>query len=123
MANPFVHVELTTPDPDKAKSFYQSLFGWTFDDFEFVPGLTYTMIGVGEGTGGGLMKSPGPDVPTAWLPYVDVDDVHATTAKATSNGAKLCHDVTEVPGKGWFSIIADPTGAVIGLWQAKTKSV
>jgi predicted enzyme related to lactoylglutathione lyase len=30
-------------------------------------------------------------------------------------------DVTEVPGSGWLSFIRDPTGAVLGLWQAKSK--
>jgi predicted enzyme related to lactoylglutathione lyase len=25
--------------------------------------------------------------------------------------------VTEVPQTGWFSIIVDPTGAALGLWQ------
>ena len=26
-------------------------------------------------------------------------------------------DVTEVEGMGWLSIIVDPTGAVLGLWE------
>lgn len=121
MANPFVHVELTTADPDKAKSFYGALFGWTLNDVEMGPGFVYTMIDVGEGTGGGLMKAPAPDVPTAWLPYVLVDDLRAATDKAQTLGATLRHDVTEVPNTGWFSIIADPTGAVIGLWQPLRK--
>jgi predicted enzyme related to lactoylglutathione lyase len=29
-------------------------------------------------------------------------------------------DVTEIPGMGWFSIILDPTGAALGLWQSKS---
>jgi len=28
-------------------------------------------------------------------------------------------DVTEVKDMGWLSIFVDPTGAMIGLWQAK----
>ena len=28
----------------------------------------------------------------------------------------------EVPAMGWLSIIADPTGAALGLWQPKTAS-
>jgi predicted enzyme related to lactoylglutathione lyase len=28
MANPFVHVELSTTDPAKAKTFYSQLFDW-----------------------------------------------------------------------------------------------
>ena len=30
-------------------------------------------------------------------------------------------DVTEVPDMGWFSIIQDPTGAILGLWKTNTK--
>jgi hypothetical protein len=30
-------------------------------------------------------------------------------------------DVTEVPDMGWFSIIQDPTGVVLGLWKANPK--
>jgi uncharacterized protein len=47
MANPFVHVELTTPDTGKAKTFYGALFDWKLDDMEMAPGFTYTMIRVG----------------------------------------------------------------------------
>jgi len=35
--------------------------------------------------------------------------------------ATICKDVTEVMGAGSFSIITDPTGAAIGLWQPKAK--
>jgi uncharacterized protein len=121
MANPFVHVELTTSDPDKAKTFYGSLFDWKLEDIEMGPGFTYTMIGVGDGTGGGMMKTPAPGIPTAWLPYVLVDNVTAATAKAKSLGATIMKDVTEVPNMGSFSVILDPTGAAIGLWQPKAK--
>jgi uncharacterized protein len=82
MANPFVHVELTTPDTGKAKSFYSALFDWKLEDVEMGPNFTYTMIRVGEGTGGGMMKTPAPGVPTSWLPYVLVDNVSAGRAFA-----------------------------------------
>ena len=50
MANPFVHVELNTPDPEKAKSFYSELFQWQLEDMPnpTVPTGTYTMIKVGK---------------------------------------------------------------------------
>jgi predicted enzyme related to lactoylglutathione lyase len=48
-----------------------------------------------------------------------VDDVRAATAKARSLQGRIYRDVTEIPGMGAFSIVGDPTGAVIGLWQAK----
>jgi len=57
----------------------------------------------------------------AWLAYVRVDDIAAATKKAKSLGATVVKDVTEVMGAGQFTIISDPTGAVLGLWEPKTK--
>jgi predicted enzyme related to lactoylglutathione lyase len=119
MANPFVHVELNTTDAAKAKAFYGSLFDWKLEDVQMGPGGTYTMIQVGEGTGGGLMQHPMPGAPSTWLAYVLVDDVAAATKKARALGATVAKDVTEIPGAGWFSIIVDPTGAALGLWKSK----
>ncbi len=119
MANPFVHVELQTQDPAKARGFYKELFNWELQD---VPGMDYTMINVGQGTGGGIMKNPMPGAPSHWLAYVGVEDVTTSTAKAKSLGATVVMDKTEVPGFGWFSMIQDSTGAVLGLWQPRAKA-
>ena len=116
MANPFVHVELNTTDLNKAKDFYGQLFEWKLED---VPGMNYTMIKPGEGTGGGMMTHPMPGAPSAWLAYVQVDEVNASTAKAKSMGATIIRDTTEIPGVGWFSIFTDPTGAVLALFKPK----
>lgn len=116
MANPFVHIELLTQDVDRSKKFYAGLFDWKLED---IPGMDYTIISVGEGTGGGMMKKPAPDMPDNWLPYVMVADVAASTNKAQALGATIGKEVTEVAGMGWFSVIIDPTGAAFGLWQPK----
>ena len=118
MANPFVHVELETNDVARAKSFYGELFDWKMEDVQ-VPSGDYTMIDVGEGTGGGLMKNPMPNSPSMWLAYVEVDDIDAATRKAASLGGKVMKDVTEITGMGWLSIIVDPTGAMLGLWKTR----
>ncbi len=118
MPNAFVHVELNTTDVEKAKAFYGKLFEWKLEDVP-MEGMNYTMIDVGKGTGGGIMKHPVPGAPSAWLAYVQVDDIAAATAKARSLGANIMRDVTEVPGMGWLSILIDPTGAALGLWKPK----
>ena len=117
VSNPFCHVELNTNDVKKAKDFYGKLFDWKLED---IPG-DYTMIGVGEGTGGGMMKNPIPGAPSFWLSYVLVDDIEAATKKAKSLGANVMKDVTKVSDLGWLSIITDPTGAPLGLWKANQK--
>jgi len=121
VGNPFVHLELNTPDPKKAKKFYTELFQWQLEDVPNpeVPDGTYTLI-KGAGTGGGMMKQM-PGGPLGWLAYVEVRDIHAATQKAKSLGGKVMKDVTEVMGMGWLSFIEDPTGAVLGLWQSKAK--
>lgn len=121
MSNAFVHVELNSTDVDKAKTFYGKLFDWTLEDTKMGENgdLDYTMIKVGKGTGGGMMKQLIPGAGSAWLPYVEVQDIKASTQKASSLGAKVMKDVTEIKDMGWLSIIVDPTGAMLGLWQTK----
>ena len=118
MANPFVHVELATTDVAKAKTFYTKLFDWKFEDMPMENG-TYTIISVGEGTGGGMMQHPLAGEPSSWLPYIAVDDVAAATKNAKALGGNVVKDVTEVKEMGWFSVIIDPTGAAFGLWEPK----
>ena len=121
MANPFVHVELNTTDVAKAKGFYSKLFDWKLEDLP-MEGGTYTLIHVGEGTGGGLMKHPMPGAPSMWLAYVLVDDVDAATKKVKALGGTVMKDKTEVIGMGWLAIIVDPTGAHLGLWKPMAKN-
>jgi len=125
MPNPFIHSELATTDVRKAKAFYSKLFTWKLNDMPMPgPAGKYTIIetGDGPGSGGGMLKQMMPDAPSAWMPYVLVDDIQASTKKAVKLGARLMKDVTEVQGMGWLSVVEDPTGAVIGLWQTKAES-
>ena len=57
--------------------------------------------------------------PPSWLAYVGVDDVRAKTAQAKSLGATVLQDVMEVGDFGTMSVIRDPTGATIAMWQSK----
>ena len=120
MPNPFVHLELSSTDVSKAKTFYASLFDWKLDDMQ-MPGMTYTTIAAGREPSGGMMQQMIPGAPSSWLAYVLVEDIAASTAKAKSLGAKVMRDVTEVADMGWLSIIVDPTGAPLGLWKPNPR--
>ena len=115
-----MHVELQTKDVDKAKKFYQGLFDWRFEDMPMGNGMSYTGINVGEGTGGGMWTNPAaPNGPAHWLAYVNVDNIDATIDKVRSLGGTVVQPKTEVPDMGWYSVITDPSGAMLGLWQSK----
>jgi predicted enzyme related to lactoylglutathione lyase len=120
MPNPFVHIELTTGDLKKAAKFYSKIFAWKVSP---MPGMQYMMIDVGGGTGGGMQATPMPGAPTAWLPYVQVDSVKATIVAAKKAGAKIELDYREISGgMGAIGVFTDPTGAMIGVWEAKSAA-
>jgi predicted enzyme related to lactoylglutathione lyase len=112
MANAFVHIELSTGDVAKAKKFYKSLFDWKLSD---VPDMSYTLIDVGKGTGGGMMNGQG--APTRWVPYVEVDSVKKIVAKAKKAGATAMIEYMPIGEMGVIAVLADPTGAAFGLWE------
>ena len=120
MPNNFVHTELNTSDVNKGKAFYGKLFDWKLEDVPMGGSDVYTMIKVGDNAVGGIMRHPMAGAPSLWIPYVLVDDIEASTAKAKALGATIIRDVMEVMGAGWISIFNDPTGATIGLWKPKT---
>ncbi len=45
-----------------------------------------------------------------------------TLAQAEKLGGKTVVPPQEVPGMGWFTIFKDPQGAMLALWQAKSRS-
>lgn len=120
MGNPFVHAELQTPDLAHARDFYGQLFDWKLVDVP-MPGsdLVYTLIDVGEGTGGGMFSPPEGVTDPQWQAYVAVDDIEAYTAKARELGATVLQAPTRIGEYGWLSVIKDPTGATIAMWQMR----
>ena len=115
MPNAFAHIELNTDDVQKAKKFYKALFDWKITD---MPAVNYSMIDVGGGVGGGIQQKPMPEAPTSWLPYVQVDDVKKTIAKAQKAGAAIALDYMDIGEMGAIGVFIDPAGAALGVWQA-----
>lgn len=109
--NPVVYTELHSPDPNRAGAFYGELFGWKPETSQ-TPMGPYTMF---TGQLAGMKANEGGITPT-WVPYVGVPDVRAATQRAQRLGATVLRDCTTIPD-GTFSVVRDPTGAVVGLFQ------
>lgn len=120
MGNPFVHLELYSNDIAASKKFFAALLDWKLSDVEAGPSGSYTMINVGEGTGGGMLQNPMPNNPGGWTPYVIVEEIDAALKKAEGLGGKIMVAKTEVMGMGWIGIVTDPTGVMFGFWQTKS---
>jgi len=116
-------VDLQTTDQDAAKSFYGKLFDWSFDDQAMPGGAVYSMA-VKNGAVVAAIAPQSPEmqaqgVPPMWNTYIAVDDVDAATSRARAAGGQVAMEPFDVMEAGRMSFVIDPTGAAIGLWQAK----
>jgi predicted enzyme related to lactoylglutathione lyase len=111
--NNIQHIEWTTRDPRRLRSFFERLFDWEFR--EAMPG--YTMI---EGVGG-IFDAPDPRMPIGVTPYVNVADLGEKEMRIREAGGTIHKSKQEVPGRGWFTIFSDPDGNMLALWQPATK--
>jgi predicted enzyme related to lactoylglutathione lyase len=110
MADGFVWFHNSSESPKDSITFYEKLLGWKPADGP--PGMTmfagdkgpFAAVGAKDGKVSG------------WIPYVQVDDVDGATTKAQKLGAQVLQPRTKGPA-GEFTIVRDPGGASIALWQ------
>ncbi|MGH2998307.1 MAG: VOC family protein [Gaiellaceae bacterium] len=110
-----VHYEISASDVDRAKRFWEGVFGWSFG--ESMPGIDYRMARVGENAGAALQ----PGEPGHPHVYLDTDDIEASIGKVRELGGDAA-DKQPVPTFGWFSECKDSEGNVFYLWQADSSA-
>lgn len=117
------YVELTTPDQAAAKEFYGALFGWELADVPMGDMGYYVTVSVGGDAVAGISgPMPGMEGHEAyWGVYLAVDDVDAVTATVGEAGGSVEAEPFDVMDLGRMSVIKDPTGAFVSLWQARTS--
>jgi uncharacterized protein len=112
-------VELKTSDQSAAKEFYASLLGWSFDDQLIPQDGVYSIATLrGEAVAAIVPAEASDPLPPRWNTYIAVDDVNATVDKIAPAGGQLVTPTAGVGDAGRMAWVADPTGAVVGVWQA-----
>jgi len=109
----FCWIDLGTTDLAGAEAFYGGLFGWEFEDV----GGEYTMCRL-DGKDVTGMHEHSQEEGVHWSSYISVDDVEAATARAKDLGATVIVEPLDVTGAARMSVIRDPSGAEVSLWQA-----
>jgi predicted enzyme related to lactoylglutathione lyase len=110
--------ELATSDADAAKNFYAAAFGWNYEDYPVGDGEVYSVARRDASRVAALFAS---DEPPHWNCYVTVASVDDTTARAAELGATVLAEPFDVMDVGRSSVIADPTGAALCLWEPRTS--
>ena len=72
MAGEIVHVELPAEDADRAQSFWNGLFGWSFQD-SGMPGMDYRMAQASESPGAAIFASENTGYPNYYFATDDID--------------------------------------------------
>ncbi len=111
--NDFVWYDLQTPDPKAAIGFYSKLFGWTPQG---EPDSGHVGWHNGENHFGGIGK-PHAGAPAHWLGYIETDALEGTVERAKKMGAEVFAGPMSIGEGGDIAVVADPQGAVIGLYQ------
>jgi predicted enzyme related to lactoylglutathione lyase len=112
-------VDTWQADAESAVSFYAELFGWDYEDM-MPPGVSgqHFMCRVRGRDVAAVASRPTAAPPvSAWNTYVWVDDAAATAEQAQGAGGNVVTEPFDALDGGRIAIIADPAGAVIGIWQ------
>lgn len=113
-------VDYGAADVAAAVRFYREVLGWAVED----PGPDdggYVRCRVRGLDAAGIGPRTTPGTPPAWVTYLASDDVDASTAAAADAGGTVLAEPFDVTGAGRMSVVADPQGAVFGIWQAADR--
>jgi hypothetical protein len=111
------HIEFPADDPQRAMAFYTAVAGWEFSAMDGMP--DYWVFSTGEGYGGAVGKR-GVTTGKVVRDYISVESLEDALAAAERTGGSVKEPKTEIPGMGWFAVVADPEGSEVGLYQAST---
>ena len=116
----FCWINMLTPNPVEACTFFGKLLGWTYGD---IPGMGY-LIQVGGRNVGGLFDLHGPNSPPGTPPVigvmVKVESADATAEKVNALGGKAMPPF-DIMQNGRMAVCFDPNGAQFDLWQPKKE--
>jgi uncharacterized protein len=116
MPNNIAHFDIAADDVERARRFYERVFGWRFEAWgppDFY--LIHTGSGADPGIHGSLSKRNQPTSQggrTAWECTIGVDDLAAIKRAVVANGGTIVLDEYEIVGVGRMIRFQDCEGNV-----------
>ncbi len=113
-------VDLTVPNADVVRDFYQSVVGWKVENVPMGDYSDYAMTPPGGGSAvAGVCHASGINagMPACWMIYVVVKDLDECMARVEAMGGALHGEIRGERGKGRFRVVQDPAGAHVCLYE------
>jgi predicted enzyme related to lactoylglutathione lyase len=123
MSNPVFHFEIPVSDMDRAKAFYEGVFGYRLArqevdgyDMAFFP-----RVDGAAGASGALAKGDvyKPSKEGAII-YFDVPDIDTVLQRAKQRGAKILYEKKDIGEAGFVAEFEDSEGNRVALSQVKS---
>ncbi len=112
------HFAINADDVQRARTFYETVFGWTFEPWG--PPDFYQIRNAGEGVLGALQGrrelAPGVRM-TGYEVTLGVEDIKATIAAVEAGGGKILMQPFRLEGVGELMFVQDPEGNLVGAMQ------
>ena len=106
---------LVAADRERARAFYEALFGWRFEQVSDVP--PFFSLYNGDRLNAGMMDRPaGTEAPSHWLVYFTAADLDAAVARIGELGGRVAMGPVEIPA-GRVAVAQDPQGAWFALFE------
>ncbi|GMU97239.1 VOC family protein [Ignavibacterium album] len=112
--------DLTVPDAEKIKNFYEKVIGWKSDPVSMGDYDDFSMIAPESNKiAAGICNAKGINakLPPQWLIYITVEDVDRSAQTCVELGGKLVTEPKTIASYGRFCVIQDPAGAVCALFK------
>lgn len=120
--NEWYWVDLWTRDVDKASTFYRTVLGYETVPVESNGPRNGVRLMSGGVARAGIMRKQNDKSSAAWLPYIRVANAREAAANATLAGGKVLLQPIAM-GDVIVAIVADPTGAPVGVVQLPAAEV
>lgn len=129
MKNSIVHFEIPADNIERAKKFYEKIFGWEIKEFPMPEGEKYFSVITTEmdektkmpktpgAINGGMMERKNSG--QRFMNYINVESIDKMLKTIQANGGKICMEKQEIsPNMGWIAVFQDTEGNMMGLHEA-----
>jgi predicted enzyme related to lactoylglutathione lyase len=133
-----VHFEIPADDIERAKKFYNDLFGWKMEKLSGTEDNSSQLTSVATGQpieywmvtttddkgnkalGGGMMKRQVPEHQVT--NYIGVESVDEYASKVAKLGGKVVAPKHAVPGMGYFALCIDTENNSFAIWESNENA-
>ena len=131
-----VHFEIPANDIERAKKFYNDLFGWKIEKWPGTDDSQLTSAATGQpmeywlitttddkgnkALGGGMMKRQMPEHKVT--NYIGVKSIDEYKSKVEKLGGKVLAPKHTVPGMGYFALCLDTENNPFAIWESNESA-